>query len=99
MVRYHHIEDKYTTRGLLDLTLLGILNGKIGVEGHKPGDIEGLDGVVISVSGPPDGSLNKGDVIPFGTRCEVEVLTVGSEVNDGHVRYRIAIYTKCKPLE
>lgn len=96
MVKLYHIEDKFTTRQLLDLTLQGFVDGKIGVIGHDTGGLEGLDGVVIPMSGPPDGSLNKGDIVPFGNNCKAEIMDVGTKVNDGHVFYKIVLYTKCK---
>ncbi|MCH8004535.1 MAG: hypothetical protein IH934_07960 [Nanoarchaeota archaeon] len=75
---------------MLETVLNGVAARTIGVTGIKSGD--SLDGVVLPLSGPPDGSVEVGYKIHLGNQLTAEVMDIGTEEHDGHVFYQIKLY-------
>lgn len=82
-----------TSKQALELTLEGIASGAIGVEGVERGELKPLDRMVLPFDGPGDGSLKRGDVLPFGEGFRAEIVAVGTQETDGHVDYHVQLYT------
>ena len=89
----HNDTQTPTSREALEVTLEGIATGVIGVEGVARGELKPLDQMILPLSGPQDGSLKRGDDIPFGDGCRAEIVAVGTVVTDEHVDYHVKLYT------
>ena len=87
------INETVTSREALEVTLEGVATGVIQVGNIPKGDLRALDKMVMELSGPQDGSLNRGDRLLFGNGCEAEIIAVGKVVTDDHVDYHVKLTT------
>lgn len=80
------MQPQETTRQRMTNLLERIASGQIEVAGFKKGD---LNGKVLDLGDAPDGSLKRGDTLPFGDKGQANVIAVGTEEHDGHVIYQV----------
>ena len=80
-----------TTKQRMSNLLEAIADGRIGVAGHKKGDLTSLNNLVLDLSDVPDGTLKRGDTLTFGDKGQAKVLGVGTEEHDGHVFYQVQL--------
>lgn len=68
-----------------------IADGKIQVAGYENANPSSLDGVILPLSDVSDGSLKKGDALPFGEKGQAKVEAVGTGEHDGHILYTVKL--------
>ena len=80
-----------TARQKATTLLENIVNGTVDVLGCEKGNPESLQGKILPLKYVPDGTLNMGDIFPFGNKWQAKVLAVETPVGKEPVEYHIQL--------
>jgi len=80
-----------TTKETLERVITAIADGLVLIGDGVRKSPQALDGEIIQLCGPNDGSVHRGDVFPFSLHGQAKIAGIGRTVYDGHVYYTIKL--------